>query len=89
VASNHYQPESAYYYCYGWMYEGGTESSIGVKSGEGDVVEAEAELGTGVLRWWRNGALLKESAVPQQMKGKTAFLSLLMLYTGSEADLSI
>jgi hypothetical protein len=69
------------------MYEGGTYSSIGVKSGEGDVVEAE--LRAGVLRWWRNGALLKESAVPQQMKGKAAYISLIMHYTGSEVDLSI
>jgi hypothetical protein len=43
------------------MYEGGTYSVIG-ESGEGDVVEAE--LGAGLLRWWRNGALLKEIAVP-------------------------
>jgi hypothetical protein len=89
VERNYDKPESAYYDCYGGMYEGGTESDIGVVSGVGDVLEAEAELGAGVLRWWRNGALLKESAVPQQMKGKTAFLSLLMPYTGSEADLSI
>jgi hypothetical protein len=71
------------------MWEGGTCSSIGVKSEEGDVLEAEADLGAGLLRWWRNGALLKESAVPQKMKGKTAFLSLITLYAGSEADLSI
>jgi hypothetical protein len=71
------------------MYEGGSCSGIGVASGAGDVVEAEAELGAGVLRWWRNGALLKESAVPQQMKGKTAYISIIMHYTGSEVDLSI
>jgi hypothetical protein len=88
VESNYFKPESAYYRCTGGMFEGGTHSGIGVASGAGDVVEAEAELGAGVLRWWRNGALLKESAVPQQMKGKTAFLSLLMYYTGSEANLS-
>jgi hypothetical protein len=41
------------------------------------------------VRWWRNGALLKESAVPQQMKGKTAYISIIMHYTGSEVDLSI
>jgi hypothetical protein len=88
VVSNYNKLESAYYYCYGQMYEGGTYNSVGA-SGVGDVVEAEAELGAGVLRWWRNGALLKESAVPQQMKGKTAFLSLIMYFTGSEADLFI
>jgi hypothetical protein len=30
------------------MYEGGSCSGIGVASGAGDVVEAEAELGAGV-----------------------------------------
>jgi hypothetical protein len=89
VVNDYGQPESAYYYCNGQMWEGGTCSDIGMKSGVGDVVEAEAELGAGVLRWWRNGALLKESAVPQQMKGKTAFLSIIMRYAVSEADLSI
>jgi hypothetical protein len=61
VVYNYSQPESAYYCCSGSMYEGGTYSVIG-ESGEGDVVEAE--LGAGLLRWWRNGALLKEIAVP-------------------------
>jgi hypothetical protein len=64
IGNNQGQPESAYYFCGGYMREGGAQSSIGVVSTVGDVVEAEAELGAGVLRWWRNGALLKESAVP-------------------------
>jgi hypothetical protein len=89
VERNFDKPESAYYGCSGWMYEGGTVSKFDVASGAGDVVEAEAELGTGLLRWWRNGELLKECALPQHMKGKTAFLSLSMFHTGDEVDLSV
>jgi hypothetical protein len=90
VVNNYDKPESAYYGCNGYMWEGRTNSSeIVVESRVDDVVEAEANLGAGVLRWWRNGALLKESAIPQQMKGKTAFLSIIMPYAGSEVDLSI
>jgi hypothetical protein len=51
-----------------------------VENDGGDVFEAD--LSAGVLRWWRNGDLLNECSVPEQMKDKTTFLyiSLFLVY---------
>ena len=82
-------PESAYYYCYGYIYEGGNRTDGFPKSDVGDVIICEADLGAGVLRWKRNGNPLKECAVPPQMKGKTAYLSILMWNDGDEVEVSV
>jgi hypothetical protein len=58
-------------------------------SAAGDALECEAELGVGMLRWWKNGNLIKECVVPQQMKGKTVFLSMLMYNVTCEVDFFI
>ena len=53
------------------------------------MIICEADLGAGVLRWKRNGNPLKECAVPPQMKGKTAYLSILMGDDGDEVEVSV
>ena len=53
------QPESAYYFSAGEIYEGGNRSDGFPKSGEGDVIICEEDLASGVLRWKRNGKMLK------------------------------
>jgi hypothetical protein len=58
-----------------------------VVSTVGDRVQCEADLANGLLRWWKNSNLIKECAVPLQMKGKNVFYSLLMFYSDSEVDL--
>jgi hypothetical protein len=86
---NHLHPESAYYDCRGYIYEGGKYTFGFPQSGVGDVIICEADLGAGVLRWKRNGNPLKECAVPPQMKGKTAYLSILMIHDGDEVEVSV
>jgi hypothetical protein len=51
--------ESAYYNCFGAFREGGVLSSNLVQSGAEDVIECEADLSAGVLRWYRNGKALR------------------------------
>ena len=87
---NFQHPESAYYVCHwGRIFEGGNGTSGFPASDVGDVIICEADLGAGVLRWKRNGNPLKECAVPPQMKGKTAYLSIIMLYDGDEVEVSV
>ncbi len=57
--NNYNHPESAYYYCWGFFYEGGNSNSGLAVSKFGDAVECEADLSAGVLRWFRNGVLLR------------------------------
>ena len=72
--------------CDGRIFEGGNWTDGFPKSGDGDVIICEADLGAGVLRWKRNGNPLKECAVPPQMKGKTAYLSIIMCNDGDEVE---
>ena len=75
--------------CYGQIWEGGKYTNGFPKSDVGDVIICEADLGAGVLRWKRNGNPLKECAVPPQMKGKTAYLSIIMYDDGDEVEVSV
>jgi hypothetical protein len=86
--NNYIHPESAYYYYWGFSYEGGCSSSGLAVSKLGDVVECEADLSAGVLRWFKNGALLKECKTPQSMQGKPAYLSIVMFNAGDEVEVS-
>jgi hypothetical protein len=88
-SSNNHHPETAYYYCWGWIYEGGKKTDGFPESGVGDVIICEADLASGKLRWHRNGNTSKECAVPAQMKGKTAYLSIVMYNTGDEVLVSL
>ena len=87
--NNYRHPESAYYYCRGYIWEGGNRTDGFPASDVGDVIICEADSAAGVLRWKRNGNPLKECAVPPQMKGKTAYLSIIMYYAGDEVEVSV
>ena len=81
--------ESAYYGIWGTIYEGGNITNGFLVSGEGDVIVCEADSASGVMRWKKNGDLFKECAVPAQMNGKTAYLSILMYHDGDEVEVSV
>ncbi len=51
------------------------------------MVSCDADLISGVFRWKKDGKCLHECDVPPQMKGKTIYLSILMLSVGDEVDL--
>lgn len=63
--SNYKHAESAYYYCYGYVYAGGVENGGIAQSGDGNVVECIADLFAGTMRWWSKEKLLKEYKIPQ------------------------
>ncbi len=87
---NYRHPESAYYLCYGSIWEGGKQTAgIFPESVVGDVIICEADLASGKLRWHRNGDTFKECAVPAQMKDKPVYLSILMGVDGEEVLVSL
>ncbi len=53
------------------------------------MIICEADLASGKLRWHRNGDMLKECAVPAQMKGKPVYLSIIMCEDGDEVLVSL
>ncbi len=53
------------------------------------MIICEADLASKVLRWHRNGKKFKECAVPAQMKGKTVYLSIMMVNDGDEVLVSL
>lgn len=55
----------------------------------GDTIECEADLEIGLLRWRRNGLILKDLGVPEKMRGKGVYLSLIMTNPGDEVEVSI
>lgn len=61
---NHNTLESAYYFCGGYFYEGGVQRDNFGSSAIGELLECEADLMKGVLRWWKNGDILNECGVP-------------------------
>ena len=87
--SNSSNPESAYYSCYGSIWEGGKRTGSCRESGVGDVIICEADLASGVLRWQMDGDTFKECAVPAQMKDKPVYLSILMYHDGDEVLVSL
>jgi hypothetical protein len=68
--TNYNHPESAYYNCGGYFYEGGVSKNDVKASRTGDVIECEADLLAGRLRWSKSNntlkdELIKECALPQ------------------------
>jgi hypothetical protein len=46
-------------------------------------------LSKGILSWWKNGNKFKEIPIPDGMKGKGIYFSVIMYWEGDEIDLSI
>jgi hypothetical protein len=57
--NNNASAESAYYHCSGYFSQAGNYSEFDGLSRVGDVVDCEADLEVGFLRWRKNGALLR------------------------------
>jgi hypothetical protein len=89
IINNFQQRESAYYNCNGYFLEGGRGVGGLSATGAGGMIECEADLKAGVLRWSKNGNLFKDCAVPQKMRGKAVFLSILMRDGGEEVEVSV
>lgn len=89
VKNNNSSPESAYYQCSGYFCRGGEYEEHNVVSKGGDTIECEVDLEVGLLRWRRNGLVLKDLGVPEKMRGKGAYLSLIMTNPGDEVEVSI
>lgn len=86
--NNYLNPQSAYYYCSGYFWIAGSKSDNSSTTGIRDVLDCEADLKMGVLRWWKNGSVLKECILPQQMNEKCCYLSVIMFNKGDDVDLS-
>lgn len=55
----------------------------------GEVIDCIADLINNRLIWSKNGAKLVECLVPNAMKGKSLYFSILLLYKDDEVDLYI
>ena len=57
--NNNASPESAYYDCAGYFIQAGNYTEFDGASGVGDVIDCEADLELGQLRWRRNGVNIR------------------------------
>jgi hypothetical protein len=88
---NFYSPESVYYACWetGSVYEGGKEKKIDVASSNGDLIECQADINRNRVYWWKNGVLIVECPLPEKMREKSVYLSIILLYANDSIDLFI
>ena len=85
--SNFRHAKSAYYNCWGSFWEGGNRSDLQT-SDVGDVICCEPDLFWGVLRWLKNGTMIKEYKLPPSMKDEKLHLSIIMADVGDEVEIS-
>jgi hypothetical protein len=88
VLKNYERPESAYYWGHGAVRYGGVRIDPFPASVVGDIIECEADLRIGMFRWRRNGSLLTQFMLPEVMRGKAIYLSIIMRHNNNQAFLS-
>jgi hypothetical protein len=85
----HHQADSAYYYCNGYLYQGGSPKQIGVGIFGWETVECVADLPNYKLSWWKKGSPIAECTVPYGMRNKPIYISIMLYSTGDEVDICV
>ena len=55
----------------------------------GDLIECQADIKRSRVYWWRNGGLIIECPLPEKMREKSVYLSIILLYANDSIDLFI
>jgi hypothetical protein len=85
---NYKNAESAYYSCSGALFEGGIYRPM-IHANTGDVIDCYADLQNSKIEWWRMGNNVATCSIPNQMRNKVIYFSIILCCKGDEVDLSI
>ena len=89
---NYNHAESVYYNCRknGYLKTGGkTKELSDCGSRNGDLVECLADLKDGSFSWRHTARTLEHCRVPEAMRGKPIYLSILLLYPGNKVEVKM